>query len=197
MLGGASVTASEDEAALLEQARSDPARRRALLRLLYDRHRGEVHGFLVRMLRDDALADDVLHDGFVRVCLGLDRFDGSRPFRPWLFEIMRNAAIDALRRRKKAALELPGEEAAPSVASSAVAAAEASEAVSEARDVLSRLPDETRALLLQRHALDMTQEELAESFQCTERTIRNRLRVAAEAFARELLAGRSKKEGRS
>jgi len=53
------------------------------------------------------------------------------------------------------------------------------------------LPEETRALLIQRHGLDMTLDDLAESFACDERTVRRRLVAAGELLARALLAARS------
>lgn len=186
MVPGAAVTAEEKPA-------SAPAdSRRAQVRALYETHRAEVWGFLVRFLRDRALAEDVLQEAFLRAFATLDRFDGSRPFRPWLFEIARNAAIDAQRRRRKTG-ELPPEAGEPALPDEAAEKAQRGEAVAETRGVLAKLPDETRALLVQRHGLGMTQEELAESFQCTERTIRNRLRTAADQFARELLAQRAKR----
>src|SRR5579871_1677481 len=191
MLAEVSVAPSDELAALLKGARAGGEPRRAALQAIYARHRDEVMGFLVRLLRDHALAEDVLQEAFLRVHVNLDRFDGSRPFRPLLFEIVRNTGLDTLRRRRKAAGALPPEDEEPARPDEAASRLETSEAVGEARGVLESLPDEPRALLVQRHALGMTLEAMAQSCACTERTIRNRLRVAADQFARELLARRS------
>ena len=48
---------------------------------------------------------------------------------------------------------------------------------------LDSLPDDLKALLVQRHSLGMTLPELAESWSCAERTITTRLREAAGLFA--------------
>jgi RNA polymerase sigma-70 factor (ECF subfamily) len=54
---------------------------------------------------------------------------------------------------------------------------------------LASLPAETRALLVQRHGMCMKLTEIAESFDCTERTVRNRLKRAAALLAEALIRG--------
>src|SRR5207253_699020 len=70
-------------------------------RVLYERYKDEIHGFLFRLLRDDARAEDVLQETFFRVYKALETFDASRSFRAWLYQITRNAAIDAIRQKRK------------------------------------------------------------------------------------------------
>ncbi len=48
--------------------------------------------------RDDAL--DVVQDSLLRFFTTLHRFDLRRPVRPWLYQIVRNRAVDLHRRRK-------------------------------------------------------------------------------------------------
>jgi RNA polymerase sigma-70 factor (ECF subfamily) len=159
--------------------------REAILEELHAQHKDDVFSFLVRLLGDRALAEDVLQEGFIAVYQNLDRYDPARPVRPWLFEIMRNAALMALRtrgrkerRERAAAKKEAGDHVPPAVT--------AREDVSRTQRALAELPVETRALLIQRHGLDMKLEELAKSFACSERTIRNRLERAAVEFARAL-----------
>lgn len=40
-------------------------------------------------------AEDIVQDAFRRMVHGLDRFDTTRPFRPWFFTILRNVARNA------------------------------------------------------------------------------------------------------
>lgn len=44
-------------------------------------------------------ADDAVQDALLSAWRAIDRYDPSRPFRPWLLRIVVNAATDALRRR--------------------------------------------------------------------------------------------------
>lgn len=179
--------APDQDLALVALARGSAAEKRGAFQKLYERHKDEVFGFLVRLVRDRALAEDVLQEGFVRVYAALDRYDPRRPFRAWLFTIVRNAALDAMRKARRRDETGPAAERA--VESTALGEASRQEQVQAARRALARLPDESRALLVQRHALGMKLEELAESLACTERTVRNRLNAAADEFAQALLEG--------
>ncbi len=49
--------------------------------------------------RDDA--EDLVQDAFLRALRSLDRFDESRPFRPWFFTILRNVARNAAERHSR------------------------------------------------------------------------------------------------
>lgn len=154
---------------------------------LYRRHRADLLAFLVRYLRDATLAEDVLQETFVRVHANLDAAPPCS-FRAWVHRVARNVATDALRRETKQERLAP---AAPPPAAPPGPDAEAAsrEAVDRARAALATLPDEERALLLQRHASGLTLDELAAAWDCTERTIRNRLERAAQALARALVEG--------
>lgn len=67
---------------------------------LYERHAGRVQGFLARMVREPALAEDLLQTTFLSLIRSRDRYDRGMPVAPWLLTIAGNAARDALRRRK-------------------------------------------------------------------------------------------------
>ena len=46
-------------------------------------------------------AEDLVQEGFHRALRGLDGFDTGRPFRPWLFTIIRNVARNAVARHAR------------------------------------------------------------------------------------------------
>ncbi len=50
-------------------------------------------------LRDDALAQDVVQETFLRVFRERRRYDPARPFAAWFYTILRNSITDAARRR--------------------------------------------------------------------------------------------------
>ncbi len=166
----------------------DPAGRDEALQALYERYKDEVYSFLVHLLRDPGLAEDAWHEAFVRVCLNIEHCDPERSFRAWLYQITRNAAFELLRNRARderlaqvKAGSAPSPEAEPVVDEAA-----RREAVLIAREALLDLPDDARALLVQRHGLGMKLEELAESWSVSERTVRSRLAAAASLLARKL-----------
>ncbi len=83
------------------------------LEALFDRRSGAVHGFLARMVRDEALAEDLLQSTFLSVVRSADRYQRGSPLMPWLLTIAGNAARDALRRRRTS-IEVPSPDDATS-----------------------------------------------------------------------------------
>ena len=66
---------------------------------LYDRYASQALAVAVRVLDDRATAEDVVHDAFVAVWNKADRCDASLgSLRGWLLTIVRNRAIDRIRR---------------------------------------------------------------------------------------------------
>ncbi|HZU96823.1 MAG TPA: RNA polymerase sigma factor [Planctomycetota bacterium] len=182
--------AQADDGTLVELARDHKEKAETAFRALYERYKDEVFAFLARLLQDDVLAEDVLQESFFRVYKNLERFEKGRSFRAWLYQIARNAALDAIRvRRKEDRLATEAGKRAAATDADASAEAEAGDERLRAREALASLPEETRALLIQRHGLGMKLEALAESFSCNERTIRSRLVAAAALLQRALAPG--------
>ena len=71
---------------------------------LYRDARDDVFAYAATLLRDSAAAEDVTAQAFERAYRRRSRFNARRGSpRAWLFGIARNAALDELRRRKRAA----------------------------------------------------------------------------------------------
>jgi len=68
---------------------------------LVHRYETELFGYLRRCLGSVEVAEDVFQATFLQVYLKSDRFDESRRFRPWLYAIATNKAIDAQRRNRR------------------------------------------------------------------------------------------------
>jgi len=186
------VTEQADDAALVVRARAELAGgSQAAFGELYRRHSAEVFRFVLKLTGDGALADDVVQDAFLRVLRSLDQFDERRSFRPWLARIARNAAFDALRERKKLTAGRALTESSEPADTEFVRETASREAAAQARAALASLPEEQRALLVQRHEFGLTQAELADSWEVSERTIRNRLQAAVKSLTRALLAQRA------
>ena len=177
----------EDDATLVGAALRSPAG--PAFRLLYERHAGDVLAFLQNLLGDRPLAEDVLQETFLRFHQHLERFDRQRALRPWLFQIARNAGLNAIRQRGKEGAKATQDvyEHDPSQSDRVVKLVAAAEAKRAAASALATLPPESRALLLQRHGLGLKLAELAESWGVSERTIRNRLRAAIQELTQALL----------
>jgi len=64
-------------------------------------YRGPVLALAYRLTRDREVAREVAQEAFLKAFRSLGRFDVSRPFRNWLFQIAANEARDRLRERAR------------------------------------------------------------------------------------------------
>ena len=74
---------------------------RELFARLVRQYERELYSYLRRYLGDAELAEDVFQATFLQVHLKCDQFQEGRRFRPWLYTIATNQAIDARRRNKR------------------------------------------------------------------------------------------------
>ncbi|MFN7333594.1 MAG: RNA polymerase sigma factor [bacterium] len=65
------------------------------------RYERELYTFLRRFLGDAQSAEDVFQATFLSVHLRVEQFERGRRFRPWLYAIASNKAIDFMRRNKR------------------------------------------------------------------------------------------------
>ncbi|WP_426062277.1 RNA polymerase sigma factor, partial [Hymenobacter sp. B1770] len=86
---------SADDAALVQRLRAGEARALGELQARYGPH---LLAVVRRLVRDEALAEDVLQEGWLKVWAGIGRFDPARGrLFTWLARVCSNQAIDALR----------------------------------------------------------------------------------------------------
>jgi RNA polymerase sigma-70 factor (ECF subfamily) len=79
------------------RAEADPA----VFTELVSRYQRELYNYLRRFLADATLAEDVFQATFLQVHTKRDAFESGRKFRPWLYTIATNQAIDAQRRNRR------------------------------------------------------------------------------------------------
>ncbi len=91
-------TERSDEKLLL--AYRDEGDRQAFDQLVH-RYERELFSYLRRYLGDASMAEDAFQTTFLQVHLKCDQFEEGRKFRPWLYTIATNQAIDAQRRNKR------------------------------------------------------------------------------------------------
>ena len=124
------------------------------------RYERPVFNLIVRIVRDQALAEDVAQIAFLKTFRSLGSFDAARRFSSWILRIANNAALDAVRRRRADPV-VPAEFAEPAVAPppDQVEAAELGHAIDAALDTLR--PD-WRAAVVLRYQEGLSYEEVAE-----------------------------------
>jgi RNA polymerase sigma-70 factor (ECF subfamily) len=88
--------ATSDEMLLENIAGGD----RAAMHTLYARHNVRVYRFVLRMLRDTTVAEDLVSQVFLDVWRTASQFEGRSQVSTWLLSIARFKALTALRQRK-------------------------------------------------------------------------------------------------
>lgn len=127
---------------------------------LYRSSRDDVYAYAAGLLRDPAAAEDVTATAFERAYRKRSRFDPKRGSgRAWLFGIVRNAALDELRRRgRQAELAADPEDAASPAAVEAVECSERRLVLSAA---LAKLDGRERELVVLKFFAGLSNAEIA------------------------------------
>lgn len=165
---------------------------------LVERHSEDLFRFVSRFIRNAAAAEDVVQETFVQVFQSAAGFDLSRRFRPWLFTIAANKARDFLRSRVRKK-ELPLSQGASGDSSEAVsyldfladdgAAPESALEVEETRqrvgEVVARMPDNLREVLMLGYFQRFAYKEIADILSIPLGTVKSRLHAAVSHFAQQ------------
>jgi RNA polymerase sigma factor (sigma-70 family) len=173
-----------DEAVLSLVAESDEA----ALAELYDRFGGIAYGLALRILRDEALAQDAVQEAFLAVWRTADRFLAERArASTWILTLVHRRAVDLVRReerRRAEPLERAPEPPAPESVDEEATSRFQRRVVQEA---LRRLPPEQREALELGYYGGLTQSQLAEQLGQPLGTIKSRM-FAGLTRLRDLLA---------
>lgn len=154
-------------------------------------HLDAAYGLARWLLRDPALAQDVVQDAMVRALRYFESYRGGDG-RAWVMQIVRNAAYEALRERqgRERLVEVPLSEALPANGADPEAAYATQEQAGQLEAALARLPVELRECLVLREVEEMSYREIAEVTGAPIGTVMSRL-----WRARQLLMGAAGKEG--
>lgn len=136
------------------------------------------------IIGDYALAEDMVQTAFLRVAQRIDQFDTRRPFRPWFLRIVVNDAIKAAKQQKRfVSLDEPSESVRRWLVDPSQRPEEFAEIGDLRRavwDALQQLAPEQRAVIVQRHFLEMSEAEMVEKLQRPASTIKWWLHTARE-----------------
>jgi RNA polymerase sigma-70 factor (ECF subfamily) len=159
---------------------------------LIERYRGPLYAFLWRRAGEGA--DDLFQESWIRVSRARDRFDRSRRFSTWLFQIANNLCRDRWRRQgtRRRALDALGSELRTTGGD--LAPAPALPADSSVFQHLEALPDRLREVLVLRHYHELSEAEIADVLGIPRGTVKSRMHAAVRA-ARDLFEDGSDERG--
>ncbi len=155
----------------------------AAFRALVEHTQGDLFRLAARLLGSAADADEVLQDAYMKAYRALcdGKFDGRAGVRTWLYRVVTNTALDALRRR---AVRPAGDDAELETAVDSAPGADAQMALAELARWLDELPLEQRAALVLCGFEGLTNREASAVLGISEGAVEQRL-VRARATLRE------------
>jgi len=151
---------------------------------LFTRHRHEIFAYLMRLLGNEADAQDAAQEVWLRAYRAYARLTPQSNVRAWLYAIATRQGWNAMRRRRRKSAALVYVDGLPAPAG---AAWEQQRRWREVVAVVSRLPPKQHAALMQRQFHGLRYDEIATGLGCTPAAARanvyqaiKRLRAALE-----------------
>ena len=151
--------------------------------------RPSLHRYCARMTGSVMDGEDVVQEALFEAYRKLDKFDESRPLKPWLFRIAHNRCIDFLRQRGVR------DEAATAAASVPVVASPHDPALlgigKAVEHLVAVLPPKERASILLKDVFDYSLEEIADLTSSTVGAVKAALNRARTKLAQTSQIGRA------
>jgi RNA polymerase sigma-70 factor (ECF subfamily) len=157
------------------------------LEMIVSRYQGKAIKTAYLITQDEALAQDVVQDVFVRIFHRIRRFDESLSFEPYLMRSVVNAALNAIQKEARwvhpASNDDIGElenliSRAASLVDQVEDQVEFSQLKQKINTALSQLPARQRAVIVQRYYLEMSEKEMADALNAPSGTIKWLLNAA-------------------
>jgi RNA polymerase sigma-70 factor (ECF subfamily) len=157
------------------------------MRTLFCRHRVALYRWLLRLVHDENLADDLLSDVFLDVWRQAATFEARSSVSTWLLAIARYKALSARRRRTDAELDEATVSTVPDIADDPEVALQKKNQAEALRQSLPRLSPEHREVIDLAYYHSKSVKEIAEIVGINEATVKTRMFYARKRLA-ELVA---------
>lgn len=152
--------------------------------LLVGRHQRVLFTVALRMLGDREDARDATQNALVKAYFRLDTYDPSFRFFSWIYKIVLNESLNMLRARKHPTEPLPADLAA---LDTPFEEAEIEERRRRVQAALLELPAEYREVVVLRHFVGLSYEEIAAHASVPVKTVKSRLYTARQRLGQMLL----------
>jgi RNA polymerase sigma-70 factor (ECF subfamily) len=159
--------------------------------LLYDRHGGAAYSLAYRIVGDRNAAEDATQEAFLSIWRSKARYDRARgSVRSWVLSVVRNRAIDSLRRGGVNAPKLDHDDEAAIDAREAPERTEAeairNETARELRGAINALPNEQSQVIELAYFGGFSHSEIAEIINQPLGTVKGRMRLGLEKIRADI-----------
>ena len=158
------------------------------MQVLYARHHVRVFRFVVRLVRDESTAEDLISEVFLDVWRQAGRFEGRSAVSTWMLAIARFKALSALRRRPDEELDEEAAGAIEDPADDPETTLEKKDKSVLIRECLTGLSADHREIIDLVYYHEKSVEEVAEIVGIPENTVKTRMFYARKRLAELLKA---------
>lgn len=154
---------------------------------LYDQYGSALFGIVLKIVKSESAAEDVLQESFVKIWKKIDQYDRSKGrFFTWILNITRNTAIDHWRAmQRKATSDIDQ----PTVAAAAGGYEDAPEDALDTNTILDQLGEPEKTLIYLGYLEGYSQSEIAKKLKMPLGTVKTKmrksLRVLRDMFAQQ------------
>ncbi|WP_256004835.1 RNA polymerase sigma factor [Pedobacter deserti] len=158
------------------------------LRPLYDMHVVQLHHFIIRTAKSKQLAEDVVHDVFVKIWEKRAQIDSTQPFKTYLYSIAKNHLLNLLKRARHehSILEEIRKYAIP-IENTTDWQIEFTEGNAVLNEAMEKLPEQCRQVFIRCKIQGLSYREAAAELGITEGTV-NAQMVKALRIIREYIS---------
>ena len=178
------MQATSDEALIARIASGD----RLAMQVLFARHHVRIYRFVLRLLRDQWKAEDLISEVFLDVWRQADRFEGRSTVSTWLLAIARFKALSALRRKPEEGLDEDAALEIEDLADNPEVTLEKKDRSAIIRKCLMGLSAEHREIIDLVYYHEKSVEEVAKIVGIPENTVKTRMFYARKKLAEMLKA---------
>lgn len=154
--------------------------------ILVDRYQNKVYSYIMMLVRDRQLADDLFQDTFLKIIRTIkgDAYKEEGKFIQFAMRIAHNLIIDYFRKEKRLPMVDPTKEDYDMLANARMKDPSVEERIiteqiyDDLRKMINRLPDEQREVLNLRFYSDMSYKEIADVTNVSINTALGRMRYA-------------------
>jgi RNA polymerase sigma factor (sigma-70 family) len=147
-----------------------------MLGVLFGRYHAPLFNLYSRIMGDRGASEDLVQEVFLKILRYRQSYQPGTPFRPWIYQIARNARVDLLRKKTLRQVAFDPEMAGP------VSQPDAAQQEQEAllRRALMQLPEEKREILVLARFQELKYEEIAALLGCELNTVKTRIHRALQ-----------------
>ena len=161
--------------------------------ILVDRHKSRIFTTIYLIVKDRYIAEDILQDVFIKTIniIKQKKYNEQGKFLPWILRIAHNQAIDHFRKEKR------NPKITLADGSDIFNCLKFSEDFSESerlskdskkflKKIIENLPEKQKQVLIMRHYMDMSFQEIAEATNVSINTALGRMRYALIALRKKI-----------